>query len=56
MNDIYITENDILNLLATNDGDFDQACGLDFNSDYDKYVVFYDSFVARDLNGKLFMK
>ena len=40
LNDIYVTENDILNLLDTNDGDFDQACGIDFVGE--SFVKFYD--------------
>jgi alpha-1,3-mannosyltransferase len=51
LNDIYITEKNILNLLSTNDGDFDQACAIDFGDE-----GFYDSFVARDVNGGMFTK
>ena len=44
-NDIYFEYEDIINLLATNNEDYDAVCGLDFS---DK---FYDRWVSNDLDG-----
>ena len=47
-NDIFFEYEDIINLLSTNNEDFDAVCGLDF---YDK---FYDRWVSNDLDGNSF--
>ena len=44
-NDIIFKYEDIINLLATNNEDYDAVCGLDF------FNYFYDSWVAIDLDG-----
>jgi len=44
-NDIIFEYENIINLLSTNNEDYDAACGLDF------YDVFYDSWVSIDLSG-----
>jgi hypothetical protein len=46
-NDIYLRIDDILELLRTNNGDFDMSCALDF------YYEFYDRWVTRDRYGRL---
>ena len=43
-NDIIFEYENIINLLATNNEDYDAVCGLDF------YDVFYDSWVSIDLS------
>ncbi|UJR20244.1 hypothetical protein I4U23_023375 [Adineta vaga] len=45
-NDIYYKLSDIINLINTNNMEYDLACGLDF------YYAFYDTLVTRDSNGK----
>ena len=45
-NDIIFKYEDIINLLSTNNEDFDSVCGLDIYSDY-----FYDRWVTIDLDG-----
>lgn len=45
-NDVYFTVADALRLLLTRDGDYDMACGMDFD-----LVKLYDVWVTRDLNG-----
>ena len=49
-NDIFFEYEDIINLLATNNEDFDAACGMDFSD------VFYDRWVSIDLSGNSFRK
>ena len=44
-NDIIFKYEDIINLLSTNNEDYDAVCGLDF------YDCFYDSWVSIDLSG-----
>jgi len=44
-NDVIFEYEDIINLLATNNEDYDAVCGLDF------FNYFYDSWVAIDLDG-----
>ena len=44
-NDVIFKYQDIINLLSTNNEDYDAVCGLDF------YDVFYDSWVSIDLSG-----
>ena len=44
-NDIIFEYENIINLLSTNNEDYDAVCGLDF------YDVFYDSWVSIDLSG-----
>ncbi|KAI0759522.1 cryptococcal mannosyltransferase 1-domain-containing protein [Trametes elegans] len=47
-NDIYIEPESVLELLATRDGDYDFACGLDFG-----HFGAYDMWVLRDRAGRL---
>jgi hypothetical protein len=47
-NDIVFSPNDIVDLMETQNGDFDLACGLDF------YYNFYDIWVTRGIDGKYF--
>jgi hypothetical protein len=47
-NDVLYEPYDIVALLATNGGDVDMACGLDF------YYSFYDTWVTRDIDGNPF--
>ena len=47
-NDIYFKYEDIINLLSTNNEDYDAVCGLDFS---DK---FYDRWISNDLDGNSF--
>ena len=47
-NDIYFEYEDIVNLLSTNNEDYDAVCGLDFS---DK---FYDRWVSNDIDGNSF--
>ena len=44
-NDIIFKYEDIINLLATNNEDYDAVCGLDY------YDCFYDTWVSIDLDG-----
>ena len=44
-NDIIFQYEDIINLLSTNNEDYDAVCGLDF------YDCFYDTWVSLDLDG-----
>ena len=44
-NDIIFKYEDIINLLATNNEDYDAVCGLDY------YDCFYDTWVSLDLDG-----
>ena len=46
LNDIVFKFEDIINLLSTNDEDFDVVCGLDMNDN-----TFYDRWVSIDLEG-----
>lgn len=46
LNDVIFEPKDILTLLATNGGDFDVACGLD----YQIPPALYDTFAARDVS------
>lgn len=48
LNDVYFKPADILTLLATNDGHFDVACGIDFHYP----PAFYDTFALRDSEGR----
>lgn len=45
LNDVYFEPSDILTLLATNEGVYDVACGIDFHLP----PAFYDVFAARDI-------
>lgn len=45
LNDVYFEPSDILTLLATNEGHYDVACGIDFHYP----PAFYDTFALRDL-------
>lgn len=45
-NDIVFSYEDIINLLSTNNEDFDAVCGLDMKNN-----LFYDSWVTIDLDG-----
>jgi hypothetical protein len=47
-NDIFFRPADIADLLTTNDGAVDLACGMDF------YYAFYDTWVTRDVDGTRF--
>ncbi|RUS22285.1 cryptococcal mannosyltransferase 1-domain-containing protein [Endogone sp. FLAS-F59071] len=42
---IMLIQSDIFNLLTTNDGNYDAACGMDF------YGAFYDEFATREITG-----
>ena len=44
-NDIFFQYEDIINLLSTNNEDYDAVCGLDFGD------IFYDTWVSIDLDG-----
>ena len=44
-NDIYYKYEDIINLISTNNEDYDAVCGLDFSN------IFYDRWVSIDLDG-----
>ncbi|EPQ31741.1 uncharacterized protein PFL1_01073 [Pseudozyma flocculosa PF-1] len=46
LNDVFWRPESVLELLATNGGEFDQACGLDFIP-----LGFYDTWVTRDAEG-----
>ena len=46
LNDVIFKYEDIINLLSTNNEDFDSVCGLDMQANY-----FYDRWVAIDLDG-----
>lgn len=46
LNDVVFEPKDILSLLATNAGNFDVACGLD----YSRPPVLYDTFAVRDMS------
>ena len=46
LNDVIFRYEDIINLLSTNNEDFDLVCGLDMMDDY-----FYDRWVSIDLDG-----
>ncbi|CAG9335901.1 unnamed protein product [Blepharisma stoltei] len=48
LNDIYFTADEILELIYTKEGNFDVVCPLDF------YYEFYDTLVARDVEGYWF--
>jgi glycosyltransferase involved in cell wall biosynthesis len=45
LNDVFFTHDQLLDLITTNEGDYDMACSLDF------YYQFYDVLVTRDLTG-----
>jgi len=47
-NDIVFSPSDIVNLINTDGGEYDLACGLDF------YYNFYDIWVTRGIDGKYF--
>jgi hypothetical protein len=47
LNDVVFSIDQVLNLLATNDGDYAAACSLDFA----KAPAFYDTFALRDSEG-----
>ena len=49
-NDIYYKYEDIINLISTNNEDYDAVCGLDFNTN------FYDRWVSIDLDGNSLLK
>lgn len=46
MNDIWYQTEDIIELLTTNNGEYDIACAMDF------YFRFYDGWVTRDIRGE----
>ena len=48
LNDVFFEPSDILTLLATNDGHYDVACGIDFHYP----PAFYDTFALRDGEGR----
>lgn len=48
LNDILFRARDMITLMLTNQMDYDAACAMDFNT-----VKFYDTWVARDVNGKI---
>jgi hypothetical protein len=45
LNDIFVTAEELLELISTNHGNYDMVCPLDF------YYQFYDVLVARDSDG-----
>lgn len=45
LNDVYFEPSDILTLIATNQGHYDVACGIDFHYP----PAFYDTFALRDI-------
>ena len=49
-NDIYYKYEDIINLISTNNEDYDAVCALDF------YLDFYDRWVSIDLDGNSLLK
>ena len=49
-NDIYYKYEDIINLISTNNEDYDAVCGLDFRK------VFYDRWVSIDLDGNSLLR
>jgi len=49
-NDIYFKYEDIINLISTNNEDYDAVCGLDFSN------YFYDRWVSIDLDGYSLLK
>ena len=49
-NDIYYKYEDIINLISTNNEDYDAVCALDFDLD------FYDRWVSIDLDGNSLLK
>ena len=49
-NDIYYKYEDIINLISTNNEDYDAVCALDFNE------VLYDRWVSIDLDGNSLLK
>ena len=46
INDVLLYADDMMALIDTNSGDYDMACGMDFEG-----LTLYDTWVARDLNG-----
>ena len=48
VNDAVLSRKEVFDLLATHDGDYDQACAMDF------FFTFYDKFASRDLSGRVF--
>ena len=49
LNDIVAFAEDLLELIATEDGRYDMACAMDF-----ELLKFYDTWVARDMSGNAF--
>ena len=49
-NDIYYKYEDIINLISTNNEDYDAVCALDFDN------YFYDRWVSIDLDGNSLLK
>jgi len=49
LNDVVLFAEDIVELVATDGGAYDMACGMDFET-----LKFYDTWVARDLGGASF--
>jgi hypothetical protein len=49
LNDIYYKMSDVINLINTNNMEYDFACGLDF------FYAFYDVLVSRDLGMNILM-
>jgi len=50
-NDIYYKYEDIINLISTNNEDYDAVCALDFDNNH-----FYDRWVSIDLDGNSLLK
>ncbi|KAM0163331.1 hypothetical protein ACHAPG_001255 [Botrytis cinerea] len=48
LNDVIFTTEDVVNLLATRDGNYAAACAIDFA----KPPLFYDTFALRDIKGE----
>jgi hypothetical protein len=47
LNDILVTADQLVELMLTNDMEYDMACSMDFES-----LQLYDIWVARDLHGR----
>ncbi len=56
LNDVFFCADDVLELLTQSFiNDADMVCGTDFDTD-EHGLGFYDIWVARDLNGRIFNK
>ncbi|RYY34115.1 hypothetical protein EON62_03595 [archaeon] len=49
LNDVILYAEDVLELIATHNGNYDMACAMDFER-----LKFYDTWVARDMSGSSF--